>query len=188
MEAEIAAADITTAASESDATVAPPAANRNPYRTWRRKGRARASRRPRLAEYGWVASPVKAGLRPPPPAANGLDRACHPAFVCHQAFDGKERLKPTQMPCQLFRVAMFCMDFDRHSHRRAPGRWHRARRTRRASSRCARARGDGELSCAFQWSRPSDREVLAGLVERVTYQNADNGFCVIRVKARGHRE
>src|SRR5712672_4285888 len=35
---------------------------------------------------------------------------------------------------------------------------------------------------------PSDREVLAGLVERVTYQNADNGFCVIRVKARGHRD
>jgi hypothetical protein len=28
---------------------------------------------------------------------------------------------------------------------------------------------------------PSDREVLAGLVdERVTYQNAENGFCVIR--------
>ncbi|RZN33494.1 ATP-dependent RecD-like DNA helicase [Bradyrhizobium sp. Leo121] len=35
---------------------------------------------------------------------------------------------------------------------------------------------------------PSDREILAGLVERVTYQNADNGFCVIRVKARGHRD
>jgi len=35
---------------------------------------------------------------------------------------------------------------------------------------------------------PSDREVLAGLVERVTYQNADNGFCVIRVKARGYRD
>src|SRR5579864_5032497 len=34
----------------------------------------------------------------------------------------------------------------------------------------------------------SDREVLAGLVERVTYQNADNGFCVIRVKARSHRD
>jgi hypothetical protein len=33
--------------------------------------------------------------------------------------------------------------------------------------------------------QPSDREVLAGLVERVTYQNAKNGFCVIRVKARG---
>jgi hypothetical protein len=28
---------------------------------------------------------------------------------------------------------------------------------------------------------PSDREVLAGLVERVTDQNAENGFCVIRV-------
>src|ERR1700685_4151506 len=36
--------------------------------------------------------------------------------------------------------------------------------------------------------QPSDREVLAGLVERVTYQNADNGFCVIRTKARGHRD
>jgi exodeoxyribonuclease V alpha subunit len=35
---------------------------------------------------------------------------------------------------------------------------------------------------------PSDREVLAGSVERVTYQNADNGFCVVRVKARGHRD
>jgi exodeoxyribonuclease V alpha subunit len=36
--------------------------------------------------------------------------------------------------------------------------------------------------------QPSDREVLDGLVERVTYQNAENGFCVIRVKARGHRD
>jgi hypothetical protein len=35
---------------------------------------------------------------------------------------------------------------------------------------------------------PSDREVLAGLVERVTYQHAENGFCVIRVKARSHRD
>jgi exodeoxyribonuclease V alpha subunit len=35
---------------------------------------------------------------------------------------------------------------------------------------------------------PSDREVLTGLVERVTYQNAENGFCVLRVKARGYRE
>ena len=36
--------------------------------------------------------------------------------------------------------------------------------------------------------RPPDREVLTGLVERVTYQNAENGFRVLRVKARGHRE
>ena len=32
------------------------------------------------------------------------------------------------------------------------------------------------------------REVLAGLVERVTFHNAENGFCVLRMKARGHRE
>src|SRR6202521_2054716 len=31
-------------------------------------------------------------------------------------------------------------------------------------------------------------EVLAGLVERVTFHNADNGFCVLRVQARGHRD
>src|SRR5580693_10315411 len=35
---------------------------------------------------------------------------------------------------------------------------------------------------------PSSQEVLAGLVERVTFHNADNGFCVLRIKARGHRE
>jgi exodeoxyribonuclease V alpha subunit len=34
----------------------------------------------------------------------------------------------------------------------------------------------------------STQEVLAGLVERVTYHNAENGFCVLRAKVRGHRE
>ena len=32
------------------------------------------------------------------------------------------------------------------------------------------------------------QEVLAGLIERVTYHNAENGFCVLRTKARGHRD
>ena len=32
------------------------------------------------------------------------------------------------------------------------------------------------------------QEALAGLVERVTFHNAENGFCVLRTKARGHRE
>ena len=30
--------------------------------------------------------------------------------------------------------------------------------------------------------------MLAGLVERVTYHNAENGFCVLRTQARGHRD
>src|SRR4029077_12311291 len=34
----------------------------------------------------------------------------------------------------------------------------------------------------------STQEVLAGLVERVTYHNAENGFCVLRAKVRGYRE
>ena len=29
-------------------------------------------------------------------------------------------------------------------------------------------------------------EVLSGLVERVTFHNPETGFCVLRVKARGH--
>ena len=35
---------------------------------------------------------------------------------------------------------------------------------------------------------PSTQDVLAGLVGRVTYHNSENGFCVLRIKARGHRE
>ena len=35
---------------------------------------------------------------------------------------------------------------------------------------------------------PIDREPLAGVVECVTFHNGDNGFCVLRIKARGHRE
>ena len=34
----------------------------------------------------------------------------------------------------------------------------------------------------------SSLEVLAGAVERVTFHGEDSGFCVLRVKARGHRE
>src|SRR5216117_3189838 len=35
---------------------------------------------------------------------------------------------------------------------------------------------------------PADGEVLAGLVEPVTFHNEENGFCVLRIKARSHRE
>jgi exodeoxyribonuclease V alpha subunit len=31
-------------------------------------------------------------------------------------------------------------------------------------------------------------ETIAGLVERVTFHNDETGFCVLRIKARGHRE
>jgi hypothetical protein len=34
----------------------------------------------------------------------------------------------------------------------------------------------------------STQEVLAGFVERVTFHNEDNGFYVLRTKARGHRD
>jgi exodeoxyribonuclease V alpha subunit len=41
---------------------------------------------------------------------------------------------------------------------------------------------------ASQASDQPYREVLAGAVERVTFHNAETGFCVLRVKARGHRD
>jgi exodeoxyribonuclease V alpha subunit len=34
----------------------------------------------------------------------------------------------------------------------------------------------------------SNQEVLAGLIERVTFHNTENGFCVLRIKARGRRD
>src|SRR5215469_13403416 len=39
-----------------------------------------------------------------------------------------------------------------------------------------------------EWRTVSSTEVLAGLVDRVTFHNSDNGFCVLRVKARGQRD
>ena len=36
--------------------------------------------------------------------------------------------------------------------------------------------------------KASTQEVLAGLVERVTFHNEENGFCVLRTRARGHRD
>ena len=36
--------------------------------------------------------------------------------------------------------------------------------------------------------KAAPQEVLAGLVERVTFHNEENGFCVLRTKARGHRD
>ena len=45
-------------------------------------------------------------------------------------------------------------------------------------------RGGGPISAAGA----SSAEVLAGAVERVTFHNPENGFCVLRVKARGQKD
>jgi exodeoxyribonuclease V alpha subunit len=37
-------------------------------------------------------------------------------------------------------------------------------------------------------SEATTHEVLAGLVERVTFHSEESGFCVLRTKARGHRD
>ena len=40
----------------------------------------------------------------------------------------------------------------------------------------------------MQSTEMQSTEVLAGSIERVTFHNAENGFCVLRIKARGHRD
>src|SRR5258705_150056 len=59
-----------------------------------------SNRQTRWLECARTASPVKAGLRPPPPAAKGLDRACRSGLVRHRDFDGGFRLlpAPTKLP------------------------------------------------------------------------------------------
>jgi exodeoxyribonuclease V alpha subunit len=47
---------------------------------------------------------------------------------------------------------------------------------------------DAELPMTTPPPAASDREPLAGLVERVTFHNPDNGWAVLRVKVRGHRD
>jgi len=49
-------------------------------------------------------------------------------------------------------------------------------------------RTDGVTIAMKPQPEPSAQDVLAGLVERVTYHNAENDFCVLRAKARGHRD
>src|ERR1700677_1784160 len=62
---------------------------------------------------------------------------------------------------------------------------------RLAGRRLGVARGEktGDLGDRMRPTpESSTQEVLAGLVERVTFHNAENGFCVFRAKARGHRD
>jgi hypothetical protein len=46
----------------------------------------------------------------------------------------------------------------------------------------------GETRCRCGQMTAQSTEVLSGIVERVTFHNCDSGFCVIRVKARGHKD
>src|SRR5687768_4490498 len=56
-------------------------------------------------------------------------------------------------------------------------------RGRRGAARGADAARPGTGAAAGP-----EREALAGLVERVTLHNPENGFCVLRVKVRGQRD
>jgi len=46
----------------------------------------------------------------------------------------------------------------------------------------------GMPDTAAQPTEVQSTEVLAGSIERVTFHSAESGFCVLRIKARGHRD
>ena len=73
-----------------------------------------------VAKDGRVATSINAGLRPPPPAAYGVDSACHPAVDCHQEADGKVRPIRLQMSCRKISLRQLCADPDRRSHLNPP--------------------------------------------------------------------
>ena len=62
----------------------------------------------------------------------------------------------------------------------------RARRSHPAGSPHPESMGNIQVMAMPPPFPQPDREVLAGIVERVTFHNAETGFCVPRVKARGH--
>ena len=43
------------------------------------------------------------------------------------------------------------------------------------------------MTAAMPDRRPATEEI-SGVIERVTFHNDDSGFCVLRVKTKGHRE
>ena len=50
------------------------------------------------------------------------------------------------------------------------------------------ARPPGESHAMSADAPRSELDRLAGLVERVTFHNGENGFCVLRLKVKGERE
>ena len=51
---------------------------------------------------------------------------------------------------------------------------------------CLKSRRSSSALRSILMPELPNREVLAGLIERVTYHNSENGFCVLRAKVRGH--
>jgi exodeoxyribonuclease V alpha subunit len=42
------------------------------------------------------------------------------------------------------------------------------------------------MNAAFPERRPAAEEI-SGVIERVTFHNDESGFCVLRIKTKGHR-
>ena len=58
-------------------------------------------------QYGWVMPPVKAGLRPPPAAADGLDRGYFPASLAAKRSTAQCGRQSSKRRANFFRAAIF---------------------------------------------------------------------------------
>src|SRR5438874_9889695 len=87
-----------------------------------------------------------------------------------------------------------CSDSSKRQRGRTPTlNWRREVRAKVCGSMsrlaCAACGAEDQIATVVQQANASTAtEALAGLVERVTFHNEDNGFCVLRVKARGQRD
>ena len=126
-----------------------------------------------MAKDGRVATSINAGLRPPPPAAYGVDSACHPADDCHQEADGKVRPIRLQMSCRKISLRHLCADPDRRSHLRLIAKWLKVGITEdgRVTSSCidspgcpiGNSRKNSDLRCLFPSTNRSFAIVFSSL-------------------------
>src|SRR5437762_534127 len=87
-----------------------------------------------------------------------------------------------------------CSDSSKRQRGRTPPRnWRRGARAKAYGSMsrlvCAACGAEDQIAAVVRPAATNAAtEALAGLVERVTFHNEENGFCVLRVKARGQRD
>ena len=117
---------------------------------------------------------------PPPPGGDGSFFSGFSATIASVVITARDR---PRVRIERERPALSARDKGNPEDRTAAAESNTVRLHRGAAVR-PRARRGVTATAVEPRAGSSAREILAGLVERVTFHNADNGFCVLRTKAR----
>ena len=98
---------------------------------------------------------------------------------------GPHSRKPRAKPTARLAAAHLAVPRPEDRH---PSERHRKGRENRVVKSLAQTARETVIARMKPEPKATPQEVLAGLVERVTFHNEENGFCVLRTKARGHRD